>query len=85
MTVDEFSRALMRRLIELHNLPDVNMMTPQDIIWQLVKAIAYAGDQIDSQSDARVKHKVTCKLFPDPFDERDPVGPCTCDAGAEHG
>ena len=26
------------------------------------------------------KHKVTCKLFPDPFDERDPVGPCTCDA-----
>jgi hypothetical protein len=24
------------------------------------------------------RHKVTCKLFPDPFDERDPVGPCTC-------
>jgi hypothetical protein len=25
-----------------------------------------------------VRHAVTCKLFPDPFDERDPVGPCTC-------
>lgn len=34
-----------------------------------------------SQSDARVKHKVTCNLFPDPFDEREPVGPCTCDGG----
>jgi hypothetical protein len=27
-----------------------------------------------------VRHSVKCKLFPDPFDERDPVGPCTCGA-----
>jgi hypothetical protein len=27
-----------------------------------------------------VRHKVTCKLFPDPHDEREPVGPCTCGA-----
>jgi hypothetical protein len=26
------------------------------------------------------KHAVNCKLFPDPHDERDPVGPCTCGA-----
>lgn len=30
--------------------------------------------------EAEVKHEVTCKLFPDPFDERDPIGPCTCSA-----
>lgn len=23
-------------------------------------------------------HDVKCKKFPDPFDERDPVGPCNC-------
>jgi hypothetical protein len=23
-------------------------------------------------------HAVTCKLFPDSFDEREPIGPCTC-------
>ena len=28
----------------------------------------------------RIQHKVTCLKFPDPFDERDPVGPCTCGA-----
>jgi regulator of replication initiation timing len=27
-----------------------------------------------------VSHKVTCKMFPDPYDERDPVGPCDCGA-----
>lgn len=27
-----------------------------------------------------VRHAVTCKLFPDPHDEREPVGPCTCGA-----
>lgn len=32
---------------------------------------------------ATVRHAVTCKKFPDPYDERDPVGPCTC--GAENG
>jgi hypothetical protein len=36
------------------------------------------------------RHKITCKLFSDPFDERDAVGPCTCegsmksDAGGKH-
>lgn len=25
-------------------------------------------------------HKVWCKKFPDPFDEREPTGPCTCGA-----
>lgn len=28
----------------------------------------------------RIHHKSHCKLFPDPCDERDPVGPCTCGA-----
>lgn len=30
--------------------------------------------------ETRVSHAVTCKKFPDPHDERDPVGPCTCGA-----
>lgn len=25
-----------------------------------------------------MSHHVQCKLFPDPHDEREPVGPCTC-------
>lgn len=43
---------------------------------------AYVSDileVIDSES-AAVRHSVKCKMFPDPFDERDPVGPCTCGA-----
>lgn len=32
-----------------------------------------------------LKHAVTCKLFPDPYDERDPVGPCTCGAAGNSG
>jgi hypothetical protein len=54
--------------------------------WPLYDAIAeflnhhnYVAPKVTA-SDARVQHKVTCKMFPDPFDERDPVGPCTCDA-----
>lgn len=30
-----------------------------------------------------VGHAVSCRLFPDPHDERDPVGPCTCGATDE--
>ena len=41
--LDWFIRALMRRLLDLHNAPDINMLTPQDLIWQLVKAINDAG------------------------------------------
>jgi uncharacterized C2H2 Zn-finger protein len=33
-----------------------------------------------ASSEPLVRHAVTCKLFPDPHDERDPVGPCTCGA-----
>jgi hypothetical protein len=35
------------------------------------------SDALNGEKRA-ARHKVTCKLFPDPFDERDPVGPCTC-------
>lgn len=42
-----------------------------------------ASQHLDHREPAALRppnkrHKVTCKLFPDPFDERDPVGPCTC-------
>lgn len=33
-----------------------------------------------SAPETRVSHAVTCKKFPDPYDERDPTGPCTCRA-----
>jgi hypothetical protein len=39
---------------------------------------------METEPHGTVKHEVTCKLFPDPFDERDPVGPCTC-KGKQHG
>ena len=26
------------------------------------------------------RHDAKCKLFPDPYDEREPAGPCTCGA-----
>lgn len=35
-----------------------------------------------SQKETSVRHEVGCKLFPDPHDEREPVGPCTCGVGA---
>lgn len=38
---------------------------------------------VRASEKATVRHAVTCKKFPDPYDERDPVGPCTC--GAENG
>jgi hypothetical protein len=34
----------------------------------------------ETPAPRKVSHKVTCKLFPDPFDEREPVGPCDCGA-----
>jgi hypothetical protein len=37
-------------------------------------------DRDDAAEPTPVRHSVKCKLFPDPFDERDPVGPCTCGA-----
>lgn len=46
---------------------------------ELRKRIAELEAQLPP-ANVPVKHKVTCKLFPDPFDERDPVGPCTCGA-----
>jgi hypothetical protein len=27
-----------------------------------------------------IHHDVTCRLFPSPYDEREPVGPCNCGA-----
>lgn len=49
----EFARALMRRLIELHNQDGINMLTPQDMVWQLVKAVGHAGDLIETTSPQR--------------------------------
>lgn len=47
--------------------------------------LAFMDGQISKPEDYSgfeppVRHAVTCKLFPDPHDERDPVGPCTCGA-----
>ena len=36
-----------------------------------------------ASSEQPISHAVTCKLFPDPYDEREPAGPCTCGASAE--
>lgn len=38
---------------------------------------------LPGSTETKVRHLVTCKLFPDPFDERDPVGPCTCGASGD--
>lgn len=38
-----------------------------------------------ADSAPAVRHTVKCRMFPDPFDERDPVGPCTCGAVSASG
>lgn len=42
--------------------------------------LAEAFDRLRKVYEPEVVHAVTCKLFPDPHDEREPVGPCTCGA-----
>ena len=53
-----------------------------------VSSMDYGGGPFDvngeegpnSVPETKVRHAVTCKLFPDPSDEREPIGPCTCGA-----
>lgn len=50
------------------------------VLW--CKGHTYPCDGVVIRRAADVVHAVTCKLFPDPHDEREPVGPCTCGATA---
>lgn len=47
----------------------------------VLAGLNYLGESVAASApETRVSHTVTCKKFPDPHDERDPVGPCTCGA-----
>lgn len=59
--LDWFVRALMRRLLDLHNAPDVNVLTPQDLVWQLVKAINAAhGGTSSTPAPRQIVHAANC-------------------------
>lgn len=56
--LDVFVRALMRELIYLHNQDGINMLTPQDIVWELNKAVAWAHDLVEATPPAKdAQHK----------------------------
>lgn len=42
--------------------------------------ITLSQERLRTPLKASVRHAVTCKKFPDPYDEREPTGPCTCGA-----
>lgn len=47
------------------------------------------ADELSARSRAGLetaaRHEVGCKLLPDPHDEREPVGPCTCKHDVSNG
>jgi hypothetical protein len=47
--------------------------------------VTKSAQRLSSERAPGHSHAVTCKLFPDPHDERDPVGPCTCGAVETNG
>lgn len=61
----------------LYKLCDERNVSPESLL--RVAFINYTGQ---STQETRVTHAVTCKMFPDPHDEREPKGPCTCGVGA---
>ena len=64
----EDARELERELAEARDL--ANRETLNANYWKDKATVA--------PSHVASGHAVTCKMFPDPYDERDPVGPCTC-------
>jgi hypothetical protein len=65
-------------LDEPHCDPDDDLRT---LARQFLRCIETL-DELKKRSavETKVRHKVKCKMFPDPYDEREPVGPCTCGA-----
>jgi hypothetical protein len=50
-----------------------------------VRNVRDIGVEQHSHEIGTVYHKATCKLFPDSFDEREPLGPCTCGVQQKEG
>lgn len=70
---------LAKNLLELRDRTQAGDLTALNAFF----AIYVFGDgktYVRSTQETSAPHAVTCKLFPDPHDEREPKGPCTCGA-----